>query len=77
MSIALPEGTDVTDSAVGARVTLNNTSEGFFISVELEVTIHGLIKRTHRRLPTPPTRPAPYSKATRCNIDASVTVAED
>ena len=41
-AVAKDKDVDVTDSAVGARVTLNNGSEGFFLSVELEVTIPGL-----------------------------------
>ena len=75
--VAKDKGADVTDSAVGARVTLNNGSEGFFISVELEVTIPGADKETAQALADAAHEACPYSKATRGNIDASVTVAED
>ena len=75
--VAKDKGADITDSAVGARVTLNNGSEGFFISVELEVTIPGANKETAQALADAAHEACPYSKATRGNIDVNVTVAED
>ena len=75
--VAKDKGADVTDSAVGARVTLNNGSEGFFISVELEVTIPGVDKETAQALADAAHEACPYSKATRGNIDVTVTVAQD
>ena len=75
--VAKDKGADVTDSAVGARVTLNNGSEGFFISVELEVTIPGADKETAQALADAAHEACPYSKATRGNIDVTVTVAQD
>ena len=76
-AVAKDKDVDVTDSAVGARVTLNNGSEGFFISAELEVTIPGADKETAQALADAAHEACPYSKATRGNIDVSVTVAED
>ena len=76
-AVAKDKGVDVTDSAVGARVTLNNGSEGFFISAELEVTIPGADKETAQALADAAHEACPYSKATRGNIDVNVTVAED
>ena len=76
-AVAKDKEVDVTDSAVGARVTLNNGSEGFFISVELEVTIPGADKETAQALADAAHEACPYSKATRGNIDVTVTVAQD
>ena len=76
-AVAKDKDADVTDSAVGARVTLNNGSEGFFLSVELEVTIPGLAPEDAQALADAAHEMCPYSKATRGNIDVSVTVAED
>lgn len=76
-AVAKDKDVDVTDSAVGARVTLNNGSEGFFLSVELEVTIPGLTPEDAQALADAAHEMCPYSKATRGNIDVSVTVAED
>ena len=76
-AVAKDKDVDVTDSAVGARVTLNNGSEGFFISAELEVTIPGVEQEEAQALADAAHEVCPYSKATRGNIDASVTVAED
>ena len=76
-AVAKDKGVDVTDSAVGARVTLNNGSEGFFISAELEVTIPGVEQDEAQALADAAHEVCPYSKATRGNIDVTVTVAED
>ena len=76
-AVAKDKDVDVTDSAVGARVTLNNGSEGFFISAELEVTIPGVEQKEAQALADAAHEVCPYSKATRGNIDVTVTVAED
>ena len=76
-AVAKDKGVDVTDSAVGARVTLNNGSEGFFISAELEVTIPGVEQDEAQALADAAHEVCPYSKATRGNIDVKITVAED
>lgn len=76
-AVAKDKDVDVTDSAVGARVTLNNGSEGFFISAELEVTIPGVEQEEAQALADAAHEVCPYSKATRGNIDVTVTVAQD
>lgn len=76
-AVAKDKDVDVTDSAVGARVTLNNASEGFFLSVELEATIPGVEQEEAQALADAAHEMCPYSKATRGNIDVTVTVAED
>lgn len=76
-AVAKDKDVDVTDSAVGARVTLNNGSEGFFISAELEVTIPGVEQDEAQALADAAHEVCPYSKATRGNIDVKVTVAQD
>ena len=76
-AVAKDKDVDVTDSAVGARVTLNNGSEGFFISAELEVTIPGVEQEEAQALADAAHEVCPYSKATRGNIEVTVTVAQD
>ena len=76
-AVAKDKEVDVTDSAVGARVTLNNGSEGFFISAELEVTIPGVEQEEAQALADAAHEVCPYSKATRGNIDVTVTVTDD
>ena len=76
-AVAKSKKADVTDSAVGARVTLNKGSEGFFLSVVLEVTIPGVAPEDAQALADAAHETCPYSKATRGNIDVTVTVAED
>ena len=63
--------------SAGARATVNNDPEGFFISVELEVTIPGADKETAQALADAAHEACPYSKATRGNIDVKVGVAQD
>ena len=76
-AVAKDKDVDVTDSAVGARVTLNNGSEGFFLSAELEVTIPGVDQEKAQALADAAHEMCPYSKATRGNIDVKVGVAQD
>ena len=76
-AVAKDKDVDVTDSAVGARVTLNNGSEGFFLSAELEVTIPGVEQEEAQALADAAHEMCPYSKATRGNIEVNVGVAQD
>lgn len=76
-AVAKDKGADITDSAVGARVTLNKNSEGFFLGVELEVTIPGKNQDEAQALADAAHETCPYSKATRGNINVTVSVAQD
>ncbi|STO08817.1 organic hydroperoxide resistance protein [Exiguobacterium aurantiacum] len=62
------DGTSVT-----GHVTLNQNDEGFFISVELEVEIKGVDQETADRLVEAAHQVCPYSKATRGNVDVTLT----
>ena len=70
-AVAKDKGVDVENSTVGARVSLGKNDEGFYLGVDLEVTIQALRTTRHKSLPTPPTRcaltpkpPAATSKST-------------
>ncbi|MBI3217686.1 MAG: organic hydroperoxide resistance protein [Mycobacterium sp.] len=76
--VARKEKADVSDSAVGARVSLGaNDSGGFGLAVELEVTLPNVDAATAQRLADAAHQVCPYSNATRGNIDVTVTVADD
>lgn len=68
-------GLDLTDSAIDSRVLLLDDEVGFKIAVEMDVSLpaiddieqaRALVRDAHGR--------CPYSKATRGNIDVTVTV---
>jgi lipoyl-dependent peroxiredoxin len=72
------EKADVTDSAVGARVSLGQTdSGGFGLAVELEVSLPNLDHATAQSLTEKAHQVCPYSNATRGNIDVKLVVADD
>ena len=60
-------------SSVTGHVTLNQSEDGFFISVELEVEIKGVDQATAERLVEAAHQVCPYSKATRGNVDVKLT----
>lgn len=69
---------DVSDSAVGARVTLgSNDAGGFVLAVELEVTLPNVDRETATGITEKAHQICPYSNATRGNIDVTLTVTED
>ncbi|MGW5524171.1 organic hydroperoxide resistance protein [Gordonia sp. NPDC003950] len=76
--VARAEKADVTDSAVGARVSLDSDEEGRFgIAVELEITLPALDKATAQELVEKAHQVCPYSNATRGNVDVTLTISED
>jgi osmotically inducible protein OsmC len=69
---------DVTDSAVGARVSIGQIDNGGFgLAVELEVTLPNLDHDTALELTEKAHQVCPYSNATRGNIDVKLVVSDD
>jgi len=69
---------DVTDSAVGARVSIGQLDTGGFgLAVELEVTLPNLDHDTALELTEKAHQVCPYSNATRGNIDVKLVVSDD
>jgi lipoyl-dependent peroxiredoxin len=76
--IGRQEKADVSDSAVGARVSLGNLDNGGFgLAVELEVTLPNVDHATAQRLTEKAHQVCPYSNATRGNIDVNLVVTDD
>ncbi|MEP9395564.1 organic hydroperoxide resistance protein [Gordonia sp. VNQ95] len=76
--VARAEKADVTDSAVGARVSLDSDAEGRFgIAVDLEITLPAVDKATAQELAEKAHQVCPYSNATRGNVDVTLTISED
>ena len=69
ISVAASEGLDVT-----ASVTLGRTGSGVGLAVALEAVIPGVDDETAQELVNAAHRACPYSKATRGNIDVTITV---
>ena len=76
-AVAKDKGVDVENSSVGARVKLGKNDEGFFLGVDLEVTIPGVEDDKAQELADAAHQMCPYSKATRGNIEVNVGVAQD
>jgi lipoyl-dependent peroxiredoxin len=76
--VARAEKADVSDSAVGARVSLGQIDGGGFgLAVELEVSLPNLDHAEAQRLTEKAHQVCPYSNATRGNIDVTLTVVDD
>ena len=77
-AVARAEKADVSDSAVGARVSLGaNDSGGFELAVVLEISLPALSADDAQALTAAAHQVCPYSNATRGNIDVTLTLAED
>jgi osmotically inducible protein OsmC len=76
--VARAEKADVSDSAVGARVSLGQVDNGGFgLAVELEVSLPNLDHDSAQQLTEKAHQVCPYSNATRGNIDVTLTVVDD
>jgi Ohr subfamily peroxiredoxin len=76
--IARQEKADVSDSSVGARVSIGNLDNGGFgLAVELEVTLPKLDHDTAQKLTEKAHEVCPYSNATRGNVDVNLVVTDD
>ena len=72
------EKADVSDSAVGARVSIGQLDKGGFgLAVELEVTLPNVDHDTAQSLTEKAHQVCPYSNATRGNIDVKLVVSDD
>lgn len=72
-------GADVTDSSVGAKVSIGkDTSDGgVALAVTLEVVIPNVDQSQAEELAEKAHAFCPYSKATRGNIEVTINVVED
>jgi osmotically inducible protein OsmC len=69
---------DVSDSAVGARVSIGQLDNGGFgLAVELEVTLPNVDHDTAQSLTEKAHQVCPYSNATRGNVDVKLVVTDD
>lgn len=76
--VARQEKADVSDSAVGARVSLGQIDGGDFgLAVELEITLPNLDHDAAQALAEKAHQVCPYSNATRGNIEVTLTVGDD
>jgi Ohr subfamily peroxiredoxin len=76
--VARQEKADVSDSAVGARVSIGQLdSGGFGLAVELEITLPNVDHATAQTLAEKAHQVCPYSNATRGNIDVTLVVSDD
>ena len=73
-AVARGEGTGVDDSTVTGRVGIGRDDTGFGIQVELIVSIPGVERSHAEALVHKAHELCPYSKATRGNIDVTLTV---
>ncbi|MDV6271478.1 organic hydroperoxide resistance protein [Rhodococcus globerulus] len=75
--IARQTDADVTDSAVGARVSLVQTAAGGVgLDVTLEVTLPHLSESQAKELADQAHQVCPYSNATRGNINVAILVSD-
>jgi Ohr subfamily peroxiredoxin len=76
--VAGQQKADITDSSVGAKVSLGpNDAGGYELAVVLEVTLPNLDHDTAQALADKAHEVCPYSNATRGNIDVQITVSDD
>jgi osmotically inducible protein OsmC len=72
------EKADVSDSAVGSRVSIGTLDNGGFgLAVELEITLPNVDHATAQALTEKAHQVCPYSNATRGNIDVTLVVTDD
>ena len=72
------EKADVSDSAVGSRVSIGALDNGGFgLAVELEITLPNVDHDTAQALTEKAHQVCPYSNATRGNIDVTLVVTDD
>jgi len=76
--VARQDKIDVSDSSVGARVSLGQLEDGGFgLAVDLEVTLPDVDHDTATKLTEKAHQICPYSNATRGNIDVALNVTDD
>lgn len=76
--VARQEKADVSDSSVGARVSIGQLDNGGFgLAVELEITLPNVDEQTAKQLTEKAHQVCPYSNATRGNIEVTLNVTDD
>lgn len=76
--VARQEKVDVTDSTVGARVSIGQIDNGGFgLAVELEIALPNVDHQTAQQIAEKAHHVCPYSNATRGNIDVTLNVTDD
>ncbi|EWS81799.1 organic hydroperoxide resistance protein [Brachybacterium phenoliresistens] len=76
--VARAQKVKITDSSVGARVSIGDNGEGGFqLAVDLEVVIPSLPVEQARELAEAAHQVCPYSNATRGNIEVNLSVSDD
>ncbi|SIS12885.1 organic hydroperoxide resistance protein [Williamsia sterculiae] len=70
-------GADVSDSAVGAQVSIGPDGDAYGLAVKLEITLPHVDADTAEKLTDQAHQVCPYSNATRGNIDVDLAVTED
>ncbi|MBH0781673.1 organic hydroperoxide resistance protein [Nocardia bovistercoris] len=76
--VAKSADADITDSAVGAKVSLGSNDDGAFgLAVTLEVSLPHVSREEAQALADKAHQVCPYSNATRGNVEVDVVVAED
>ncbi|HEX2704591.1 MAG TPA: Ohr family peroxiredoxin [Candidatus Lustribacter sp.] len=71
--MASREGLDTRESTVTVNVTFGKTETGVGLAVEITANVPGVDAETAQRLADRADEYCPYSKATRGNIDVTVT----
>jgi len=74
--VARASKADVTDSSVGARVSIGKQGEGFGLAVTLEVVLPNLEETEARALMEKAHQVCPYSNATRGNVEVTLELGE-
>ncbi|RLP08528.1 organic hydroperoxide resistance protein [Propionibacterium australiense] len=77
LGVARSRKIDVTDSSVGARVSIGKQGDGYGLEVTLEVILPGVEHRLATELAEAAHQVCPYSNATRGNIPVTVVVSDD
>jgi len=62
------------ETAIDAEVDLNTGDGGFFLRARLNITIPGVDRATAQEIVDAAHQVCPYSKATRGNIDVTITL---
>ena len=77
LSVGQRAGLDLSASTVTAHVSLGTTDTGVGIAAALEVNLPGLDRATAEEITAKAHENCPYSKATRGNIDVTITINTD
>lgn len=64
---------DIKDATVTAKVSFNEDGNTFFLTAELEIHVPSLSKEEAQTLADKAHKVCPYSKATRGNVETTVT----